>query len=197
MARRVPFTNDLYVVSASAAELKQAIADGASIVQLRDKTGDEASILEQARELTELRRVRPFIFIINDDPHLAVRAGADGVHIGQDMSTAGTRAIIGDEMILGKTTHNLEQGRQAILDGADYISAGPVYATPTKPGRPAVGLKYVREAAENLNIPFVAIGGIDLANIDEVLAAGARTIAVVRAWRDAAELLRRIRKGRQ
>lgn len=197
MARRVPFTNDLYVVSASASDLKHAVADGAAIVQLRDKTGDEASILEKARELTELRRARPFIFILNDDPHLAIRAGADGVHIGQDMSTTGTRMMIGEEMILGKTTHNLEQARQAILDGADYISAGPVYATPTKPGRPAVGLAYVREVSEHLDIPFVAIGGIDLTNIDEVLAAGARTIAVVRAWRDAAELLRRIRKDRQ
>lgn len=196
MERRVPFTKDLYVVSASVSELKQAVADGAAIVQLRDKTGDEAAVLEKARELTDLRKEKPFVFILNDDPHLAVRAGADGVHIGQDMSTVETRRIIGEEMILGKTTHNLEQGRQAVLDGADYISAGPVYATPTKPGRPAVGLEYVRQAAQHLDIPFVAIGGIDLANIDDVLAAGAKTVAVVRAWRDAAELLKRIRKDR-
>ena len=197
MERRVPFTKDLYVVSASVSELKQAVADGAAIVQLRDKTGDEAAVLEKARELTDLRKEKSFVFILNDDPHLAVRAGADGVHIGQDMSTVETRRIIGEEMILGKTTHNLEQGRQAVLDGADYISAGPVYATPTKPGRPAVGLEYVRQAAQHLDIPFVAIGGIDLANIDDVLAAGAKTVAVVRAWRDAAELLKRIRKDRQ
>lgn len=196
MERRIPFTKDLYVVSASVSELKQAVADGAAIIQLRDKTGDEAAVLEKARELTDLRREKPFVFILNDDPHLAVRAGADGVHIGQDMSTVETRRIIGEEMILGKTTHNLEQGRQAVLDGADYISTGPVYATPTKPGRPAVGLEYVRQAAQHLDIPFVAIGGIDLTNIDDVLAAGARTVAVVRAWRDAAELLKRIRKDR-
>lgn len=196
MKRRIPFTKDLYVVSASVSELKQAVADGAAIIQLRDKTGDEAAVLEKARELTDLRREKPFVFILNDDPHLAVRAGADGVHIGQDMSTVETRRIIGEEMILGKTTHNLEQGRQAVLDGADYISTGPVYATPTKPGRPAVGLEYVRQAAQHLDIPFVAIGGIDLTNIDDVLAAGAKTVAVVRAWRDAAELLKRIRKDR-
>lgn len=196
MERRIPFTKDLYVVSASVSELKQAVADGAAIIQLRDKTGDEAAVLEKARELTGLRKQKPFVFILNDDPHLAVRAGADGVHIGQDMSTVETRRIIGEEMILGKTTHNLEQGRQAVLDGADYISTGPVYATPTKPGRPAVGLEYVRQAAQHLDIPFVAIGGIDLTNIDDVLAAGARTVAVVRAWRDAAELLKRIRKDR-
>ncbi len=194
MARRIPFTNDLYVISASVAELKQAVDDGAAIVQLRDKASDEAAILEKSRELTDHRRVKRFIFILNDDPALAVKAGADGVHVGQDMSTVEARGIIGEEMILGKTTHNLEQGRQAILDGADYISAGPVYATPTKPGRPAVGLSYVREAAEGLDIPFVAIGGIDLTNIDAVLAAGARTIGVVRACGDAAELLERIKK---
>jgi thiamine-phosphate pyrophosphorylase len=111
------------------------------------------------------------------------------------MSTLEARAIVGEEMIVGKTTHNLEQGRQAIRDGADYISTGPVYATPTKPGRAPVGLAYVREAAEHLDIPAVAIGGIDLSNVDDVLAAGAKTIGVVRASSDAVELLKRIKKA--
>ncbi|MBP7528816.1 MAG: thiamine phosphate synthase [Syntrophorhabdaceae bacterium] len=195
MKRRTPFTNDLYVVSSSVAELKQAVDDGAAIVQLRDKTGDERTILEKARELVHYRQVKPFIFILNDDPSLAVKAGADGVHVGQDMSTRQARAIVGEEMIVGKTTHNLEQGRQAIEDGADYISTGPVYATPTKPGRQPVGLAYVREAAGYLDIPAVAIGGIDLSNIDDVLAAGAKTIGVVRACSDAVELLKRIKKA--
>jgi thiamine-phosphate pyrophosphorylase len=195
MTRRKPFSNDLYVVSSSVSELKRAVDDGAAIVQLRDKTGDEATVLEKARELVEYKRVRPFVFILNDDPALAVKVGADGVHVGQDMSTLDARAIVGEEMIVGKTTHNLEQGRQAIKDGADYISTGPVYATPTKPGRTPVGLAYVREAAEHLDIPAVAIGGIDLSNIDDVLAAGAKTIGVVRASSDAVELLKRIRKA--
>ena len=197
MTRKIPFSSDLYVISASVAELKQAVDDGAAIVQLRDKTADKAVIMEKSRELTEYRRVKPFIFILNDDPDLAVTVGADGVHVGQDMSTLEARERIGEGMILGKTTHNLEQGRQAVLDGADYISAGPVYPTPTKPGRPAVGLDYVREVAERLEIPFVAIGGIDLDNIDDVLAAGARTIGVVRACGDAVQLLKKIKKGRQ
>jgi len=196
MTRKIPFTRDLYVVSASVAELKRAIDDGASIVQLRDKTSDEHSILEKARELGEYRSLRPFIFILNDDPLLAVLASADGVHVGQDTSTVEARKVIGEGMILGKTTHDLEQARQAIRDGADYISVGPVYTTPTKPGRPAVGLEYVREAAENLDVPFVAIGGIDLTNVDDVLAAGAKTIGVVRAFKDTAQLLKRIRKDR-
>lgn len=184
-------------MSSSVSELKRAVDDGVAIIQLRDKTGDEATVLEKARELVEYKRVRPFVFILNDDPALAVKVGADGVHVGQDMSTLDARAIVGEEMIVGKTTHNLEQGRQAMRDGADYISTGPVYATPTKPGRTPVGLAYVREAAEHLDVPAVAIGGIDLSNIDDVLAAGAKTIGVVRACSDALELLRKIKKAAQ
>ncbi len=188
------FGRDLYVVSSEVAPLKKAIDDGAAIVQLRDKSQDETVIMGKARELVQYKEKKPFLFILNDDPLLAAKAGADGVHVGQDMSTTDARRIVGDDKIVGKTTHNLEQARQAIADGADYISAGPVYPTPTKPGRPAVGLSYVSEVAKTLQIPFVAIGGIDLSNIDDVLAAGAKTVAVVRAWEDAAELLRRIKE---
>lgn len=191
--KKTPFINDLYVISDSVAQLKKAVEDGAKIVQLRDKSENESLIIEKAQEIMAYKAVRPFVFVLNDDPVLAVKVSADGVHVGQDTSTQETRKIIGENMILGKTTHNLEQGRQAIRDGADYISAGPVYATPTKQGRPAVGLAYVREAAANLEIPFVAIGGIDLSNIDDVLAAGAKTVGVVRACTDAVELLKRIR----
>lgn len=191
--KKIPFTNDLYVISDSVAPLKEAIDGGAAIVQLRDKLSGEEIILKKAEEIVAYKKVKAFIFILNDDPALAVRVGADGVHVGQDMSTEETRRIVGKGMIIGKTTHNMEQGRQAILDGADYISVGPVYATPTKPGRPAVGLDYVRAAAEGLAIPFVAIGGIDLSNIDGVLAAGARTIGVVRAYTDTRALIEKIR----
>jgi thiamine-phosphate pyrophosphorylase len=191
--KKIPFVNDLYVISDSVHVLKKAVDDGAAIVQLRDKSGDEAAILEKAREIIAYKTAKDFIFILNDDAYLAVKAGADGVHVGQDTSTEETRKIIGEGMILGKTTHNLDQGKQAILDRADYLSVGPVYATPTKPGRPAVGLAYVREAAQNLQIPFVVIGGIDLTNIDDVVSAGARTVGVVRAYDQTAELLKRIR----
>ncbi len=189
-----PFSNDLYVISDSVDILKKAVEDGSAIVQLRDKSGDATAILGKAQEMVAYKRTKPFVFILNDDPALAIEAGADGVHIGQDMATAEARSMLGAEMILGKTTHNLEQARQAIRDGADYISVGPVYATPTKPGRPAVGLDYVREAASHIDLPFVAIGGIDLSNIDDVLASGAKTIGVVRACVDAPALLQRIRR---
>ena len=191
--KKTPFENDIYIISDRVDVLQRAVEEGAAIVQLRDKTEERSAILGKAREIVALKQNRPFIFIVNDDPELAVEAGADGVHVGQDLSTEEARRLVGPGMILGKTTHNLEQARQAIRDGADYISVGPVYATPTKPGRQAVGLGYVREAANNLDIPFVAIGGIDLANIDDVLGAGAKTVGVVRAYGDTKELLARVR----
>lgn len=191
--KKIPFVNDLYVISDSVHIIKQAILDGAAIVQLRDKSSDEEAILKKAQDVIDFKKVRDFIFILNDNPVLASKVGADGVHIGQDTSIVETRTIVGRSMIIGKTTHNLEQGEAAIREGADYISVGPVYATPTKPGRPAVGLGYVREAAQYLEIPFVAIGGINLSNIDEVLKTGAKTAAVVRAYNETAELLKRIK----
>lgn len=191
--RKAPFERDIYIISDRVDILKRAVDEGAAIIQLRDKTGDRAEIIGKAREIVSYRQVRPFVFILNDDPGLAVEAGADGVHVGQDMATGEARRIVGPDMIVGKTTHNLEQARKAVRDGADYISVGPVYATPTKPGRQAVGLGYVREAAENLDIPFVAIGGIDLSNIDDVLGAGAGTVGVVRACADTERLLARVR----
>jgi thiamine-phosphate pyrophosphorylase len=194
--KKIPFTHDLYVISDVVSALKDAVDGGAAIVQLRDKLSGEEIILEKAQEIIAYKKARSFVFILNDDPALAVRAGADGVHVGQDMSTEETRRIVGEGIIIGKTTHTMEQGKQATLDGADYISVGPVYPTPTKPGRPAVGLDYVRAAAEGLAIPFVAIGGIDLSNIDDVLAAGARTIGVVRAYTDTKVLIEKIRTHR-
>ena len=194
--KRAPFKRDIYIISEKVDVLMRAVEDGAAIIQLRDKTGERAVVLGKALEIAAFRKTRPFLFIINDDPELAVEAGADGVHVGQDMSTDEARKVVGPHMIVGKTTHNLEQARQAVLDGADYISVGPVYATPTKPGRQAVGLTYVREAAKNLDIPFVVIGGIDLTNIDAVLEAGARTVGVVRAHGDTKELLASVRGKR-
>jgi len=183
------FYRQVYVVSSSVDVIKQAIADGASIVQLRDKTEDLPGMTAKAKQIIEYKKQKPFVFIINDYPELAAAVGADGVHIGQDYPTDKARKIIGKSRILGKSTHSIEQGQQAVSDGVDYISVGPVFATPTKPARKAVGLEYVREASEKINIPFVAIGGIDLSNIDAVIGAGAKTIGIVRAAKDTARLL--------
>ncbi|MCX6966193.1 MAG: thiamine phosphate synthase [Verrucomicrobia bacterium] len=175
------FRGAVYVISDHPEVLLRAVEDGATLLQLRDKSGDAAQIKAKASAILAHPKRSEFLFILNDDPQLALEIGADGVHIGQDTDSVQTRAVVGASFIIGKTTHNLDQARQAERDGVDYLSAGPVYPTPTKPGRPAVGLEYVREVAENLATPFVAIGGIDETNIDAVLGAGARTVGIVRA----------------
>lgn len=188
----LPFEQDVYVVSDSVAILKKAVRSGASIVQLRDKSGDKKNILKKAMELSVYKKQKEFIFILNDYPDLALRAGADGVHLGQDIKDI--KKYTGKGLIVGRTTHNIEQGLKAQKDGASYISVGPVFATPTKPGRQPVGLDYVRQAAAKIAIPFVVIGGIDLSNIDRVLKAGAKTVGIVRAVKQIKKLLQKVKK---
>jgi len=191
----LPFENDLYVVSDDVEVLKKAIADQVPIVQLRDKESDKQTIYQKALELVNYKKDKEVVFILNDDPEMALNAGADGVHVGQeDMETEDVRKIVGDDFIIGRTTHNIDQALQAQAEKVNYISVGPVYATPTKPNRPAVGLEYVRDAAAKVNIPFVTIGGIDMTNINEVLNAGAYTIGIVRAADKAPELIEKIKE---
>ncbi len=190
------FKDAIYVISDSVETLIKAIDDGATIVQLRDKEASLNLIEAKALEIIQYKEQKNFIFILNDYPDLAVEVKADGVHIGQDYSTALTREIIGPDMLLGKSTQNIEQGLEAENEGADYISVGPVFATPTKPGRPAVGIEYVKEAAQQISIPFVAIGGIDLTNVDEIIKAGAKTIGIVRAAGDLKVLLEKVKANK-
>ncbi|MBK5232042.1 MAG: thiamine phosphate synthase [Thermoleophilia bacterium] len=164
--------------------LKAALDGGADIIQLREKSGDMRMIDRSAQTFRRLADNYGVPFMVNDDPEFAVSCRADGVHIGQDdMSVEEARRIVGTDALIGLSTHSAEQIAAAV--GVDHISVGPVWETPTKEGRPAVGLDLVRHAAETTTIPFFAIGGIDTENVDEVLAAGARRICVVRAIRDA------------
>jgi thiamine-phosphate pyrophosphorylase len=120
--------------------------------------------------------------VVNDRADLAVAAGADGVHVGQDdMPVAQARAIVGREAIVGLSTHSVAQADVGARSGADYIAVGPVHATPTKEGRPAIGLEPIRHAAVHVDLPWFAIGGIDTQTIGAVIAAGARRVVVVRA----------------
>ncbi len=126
------------------------------------------------------------LFVVNDDPHLAAAANADGVHVGQDdVSVAQARMLLGPDRLVGLSTHTPAQIDAAAPAGVDYIGVGPVHATPTKPGRPAVGLDLVRYAAHRATVPFFAIGGIDAGNVESVRAAGAQRVAVVRALTEA------------
>lgn len=157
-------------------------------MQLRDKTLSDADLTDLARRLLVLTRPAGVPLIINDRIEVARRSGADGVHLGQaDGPLEPARRSLGERALIGRSTHSPEQGRAAELEGFDYIGVGPVYATPTKPSYHPVGLDYVRWAAEHLEVPFVAIGGIDATNVAQVRQAGARAVAVVRAVLGAGE----------
>lgn len=162
--------------------IASALEGGIDILQLREKNMSAKRILELGKKIKQLCLQYDTIFIVNDRIDIAYMLEADGVHLGQDdLDIKAAREILGDKCIVGISTHEPEQALKAVEDGADYIGVGPVFATPTKQGRIPVGLEYVKWASENIDIPFFAIGGIDIQNVDEVLEAGAERIAVVRA----------------
>ena len=159
-----------------AALLEAAVRGGVDLVQLREKRlpdGELLTALEEARAVTRRLGVP---LVVNDRPDLAVLVGADFVHVGQD--DLPVEAVRRFGLPVGLSTHSAEELERA---EADYVGVGPVFSTPTKEGRPAVGLEYVRHAASHARVPWFAIGGIDETNVANVVAAGARRIAVVRA----------------
>ena len=159
-----------------------AVRGGADVIQYRDKAGRNAAMIETAKKLLAITRPAGVPLLINDRVAVALAAGADGVHLGQDDGQlAAARAVLGEQALVGRSTHNPEQALAAEAEGADYIGVGPVFGTPTKPDYVPVGLELVRFAAENIKVPFVAIGGIDDTNAALVRASGARAVAVVRA----------------
>lgn len=160
--------------------MEEAILGGADIVQLRDKKSSKREIFEKARALRQLTAKHGVLFIVNDHIDIALAVDADGVHLGQkDLPLPEARKLMGDK-IIGISTHRIEEARQAERDGADYIGVGPVFATNTKEDVvDPVTTEYVRQVAAEINIPWVAIGGIKLHNVDQVLAAGATRICAV------------------
>ena len=159
--------------------VKAAIKGGVKIVQLREKDWPKEKYWKEAIKLRKICRDHHVLFIVNDYPDVAKDIAADGLHLGQsDMSIAEARKIVG-RMHIGKSTHSKEQAWAAQDEGADYISIGPIFPTRKKPN--PVTSRLIREVAPYLKTPFVAIGGIKLSNIGEVLAAGAKTVAVISA----------------
>lgn len=172
--------------------LHAAIAGGVQVVQLRDKQLADDELTAVAHAAKALCGELGALLIVNDRPQVAVRAGADGVHVGQeDMEVAQARKIVGPDMLVGLSTHAPSEIDAAVrLDRegspyVDYIGVGPVHATPTKPGRPAVGAELVSYAFAHAHVPFFAIGGLDAGNIGEVVKAGARRVCVLRAIAEA------------
>ncbi len=172
-----------YVSEENAARVARDLLDGgADILQLRAKGHDLATIRRVAETLIPLCGEAGAPFILNDHPALAAGLDADGVHIGQDGgSLAEARAIVGPGKIIGRSTHSPEQARAALAEGFDYIGFGPLFPTPTKPGRPGIGLENIgaMEREVGARIPAFCIGGIRRDNLDTVLAAGARRVVIV------------------
>lgn len=176
-----------FVTDALPAErLEAALAGGVDVVQLRLKEAADEEIVAAGRVFREACDRHGALFVLNDRPDLVEACGADGVHVGQeDVPPAEARAVVGPERIVGLSTHSEQQLAAAMGEPVDYVAVGPVFETPTKPGRPAVGLELVRTAAATARLPWFAIGGIDVENAADVVAAGAERVAVVRAIRDA------------
>lgn len=166
--------------------LHAALGGGVDIVQLREKNLGRDEIERSAQTFRRLCDTYSALFIVNDDPYLARACDADGVHVGQDdVAVAEAREALGPEAIVGLSTHSEEQLAASAGAPVDYVSVGPVWETPTKAGRPGVGLGLVERAAGGAPHPFFAIGGIDTTNAAQVVAAGAHRLGVVRAIRDA------------
>jgi thiamine-phosphate pyrophosphorylase len=169
--------------------LAPALAGGVDVFQLREKDPSDAdALLAHAEVARRLCDEAGALFILNDRPDLVQAAGADGVHVGQDDASVRTaREVIGAGRLVGLSTHSSAQVDEALAEGVDYFAVGPVHATPTKEGRPAIGLDPVRHAASASRAPWFAIGGLDESTVPAVLEAGARRIVVVRAIAEAAD----------
>lgn len=190
----------LYVVTAAehdparvADVVRAACAGGAGVVQLRRKGDAGLETLRLAERCRAITAAAGALFVVNDRLDVAMACDADGVHLGQDDLPLAVARRVWPGHVVGRSTHSLAQAVEAEAEGADYAGVGPVFATPTKPGRAAVGLPLVAEASNHLHIPWFAIGGVDAQTLGCVLGAGARRVAVVRAVCDAADVERAAR----
>jgi thiamine-phosphate pyrophosphorylase len=171
-----------------AALVPELVAAGVDLIQLREKDMEAGDVLRVAEPISAACRDAGVAFIVNDRPDVAVAMDADGVHVGQnDLPVEAARRIVGPDKIVGLSTHRVEEVDAAASTGADYIAVGPVFETPTKPGRPAAGIELIRYASGVVERPWFAIGGIDEENLPDVLEAGARRVVVVRAITEAAD----------
>ena len=189
---------DLGYVASDALERMagQLCEGGVDIVQLRAKGREECEIEEMANRVAPILRDAGVPFIINDHPELVPSVGADGAHVGQDdFSVADARWRAGRVLegevplpLIGKSTHSVEQAVAAAVEGADYIGFGPLFPTPTKAGRPAIGLAEIARVHGLVGVPIFCIGGVKLENLDAVIAAGARRVVIVSGILQAADV---------
>jgi thiamine-phosphate pyrophosphorylase len=191
---------DLGYVTADTAPVaaEKLLEGGVDILQLRAKNADKSVIAGLAGEIHALTEPLGVPLILNDYPELLRDVPAEGAHLGQDdMSVAEARAAAGRPVVIGKSTHSLTQARAAAEEGADYIGFGPLFATPTKPGRPAIGLEDIRTAYSEVKIPIFCIGGIKQENLAQVRGAGAQRIVIVSGWLQAGDIAGAVRSAWQ
>ncbi|WP_205842258.1 thiamine phosphate synthase [Natranaerobius trueperi] len=174
----------------------EMLESGVEIIQYREKNKTAKEKLEQCKKIRELTYNAGCKFIVNDDIDIAILVDACGVHVGQnDLPIKEVRKLVGNEKIIGKSTHAPKQAHKAVEDGADYIGTGPVFQTDTKE-KPPVGTEYVEYVAKNLDIPFVAIGGIKKHNLNEVKNKGATCFAMVTEIVGAVDISQQIKELR-
>jgi len=165
-------------------KVEQLLKADVDVVQLRDRSANDRTLISRARAGTEIARRLGKVFIMNDRADLALAADTDGVHVGQEeLPVADARRIVGNRLV-GVSTHSIEQAREAVKDGADYIGCGPVFSSKTKCFTEFVGTEFLADVVKEIKIPSFAIGGIDLSNVDQVVASGMHRIAVTGAIRD-------------
>jgi thiamine-phosphate pyrophosphorylase len=167
------------------ARVQAALSGSVDVLQLRCKDWEARPYIGLALKVRALTEASGVPLFINDRLDVALACGADGVHLGQQDLPLDWARQLAPNLAVGRSTHAPEQAHEAVQEHPEYVAVGPVYATPTKPGRPAAGLEYVRWAAAHIHTVWYAIGGIDLSTLPEVLEAGARRVAVVRAILDA------------
>jgi thiamine-phosphate pyrophosphorylase len=184
-----------YVAAPEAVTATESLlAGGVDLIQLRAKGQPVGLVADLAREIHAKTSAAGVPLILNDYPALLREVPCEGAHVGQDDQTvAEARAAAGRPCLIGKSTHSVEQAVAAGAEGADYIGFGPLFATPTKPGRPAIGLEEIRRVHELVQIPIFCIGGIKLENLPRVVEAGAQRVVMVSGWLRAADVAGAVR----
>jgi thiamine-phosphate pyrophosphorylase len=176
----------LYLITSPEPDLlktvEAALKGGLTLVQYRHKDGNDSDRLEKAAQLCQLCHQYNALFIVNDRVDIALAVDADGVHLGQnDAPVSFARELLGNQKIVGRSTTNKQELNRAIAERADYVGVGPFYETPTKPGKSPLTKEYIDYVKAKCPVPWFAIGGIDLSNLDAILTIGAQRVAVVRA----------------
>ncbi len=185
-----PIRPGIYLISEDPEVLVKGLDWGVSMIQLRQKGGAKLTVLKAARRLQHMARKAGIPFIVNDHLDIALLVDADGFHSGQDeIPVTEQRRLLGAHKIIGRTTHTLKQGLKAQAEGADYVSVGPLWETPSKPGRKGIGLDYLGHAKAALSIPYVAIGGIDWSRFEVVKAYDPPLIGLVRDYENIPKML--------